>query len=102
METAWLRGVLAEDVLYGALSMARGNGKTSWVGAVGAAAVAPDGQLHVAGTVTVAVAASFGQARELYDAAAEVLEPYIEAEPDDWRLLDSQRSMIEHRPTRPQ
>lgn len=30
----------------------------------------------------------------------EVLQPYVDAEPDDWRTLDSQRLLVEHRPTR--
>ena len=99
-ELDWLRGVLQDGVLYGAMSMARGNGKTTWAGAIGAACVAPDGPLRVPGTVAVAVAASFGQARELFEAACEVLQPYVEAAPDDRRTLDSQRLPIEHRPTR--
>ena len=99
-ELDWLEGVLQDGILYGALSVARANGKTTWCGAIGAAAVAPDGPLRVPGTAVVAVAASFGQAREVYDAALEVLQPYVDADPDDWRLLDSQRLMIEHRPTK--
>ena len=96
----WLAGILQDDVLYGALSMARGNGKTTWAGAIAAATVAPDGPLRVAGTVAVAIAASFGQARELFEAAQEVLQPYVAAAPRQWRVLDSQRLLIEHRPSR--
>ena len=98
-ERAWLRGVLAEGRLYGACSIARGNGKTTWAGAIAAPACAPSGPLYVEGTAVVIIAASYSQAREAFEAALEVRDPWIKAEPDDWRQLDGQRLLIEHRPT---
>ena len=99
-ESRWLRGVLQDGILYGALSVSRGNGKTSWAGAIAAAALVPGGPLYIEGTAVVVVAASFGQAREAYEATVEVLQPWIAAAPDDWRMLDSQRLLIEHRPSK--
>jgi len=98
-ESRWLRGVLQDGVLYGALSVSRGNGKTSWAGAIATAALVPGGPLFIAGTAVVVVAASFGQAREAYEATREALQPWVRSDPDAWRFLDSQRLLIEHRPT---
>ena len=99
-EAKWLRAVLRPEVLYGACSISRGNGKTTWAGAIAAAALVPGGPLYIAGTSVVVVAASFAQAREAYEATDEVLQPWITAAPDDWRLLDGQRLLIEHRPSK--
>ena len=99
-EAKWLRAVLADDILYGALAISRGNGKTTYAGALAACALAPGAPLYVEGTAVIVVAASFGQARECYEATVEILDPWIRSAPDDWRLLDGQRLLIEYRPTR--
>ena len=99
-EARWLRAVLADGVLYGAASVSRGNGKTTFAGAVAASAIAPGGPLNIPGTAVILVAASFAQAREGFEATAEILDPWIRADPDDWRVLDGQRLLIEHRPTK--
>ena len=99
-ESRWLRAVLADGILYGSCAISRGNGKTTFAGAVAASAIAPGGPLYVEGTAVILVAASFGQAREGFEATQEILDPWIRAEPDDWRVLDGQRLLIEHRPTR--
>ena len=52
------------------------------------------------GTAVILVAASFAQAREGFEATQEILDPWIRNDPDDWRVLDGQRLLIEHRPTK--
>ena len=42
----WLSGVLSDDVVYGAVSVARANGKSTWTGRIRAACVAPDGRFR--------------------------------------------------------
>ena len=43
----WLSGVLSDDVVYGAVSVARANGKSTWTGCIRTACVARDGPLSI-------------------------------------------------------
>lgn len=97
-ERDFLAGAFAPDVDSAALTLGRGNGKSALVGAVAAAAVA--GPLAVPRAEVVCVASSFAQARIIYEHARDYLRPWTAAEPDRWRVLDSQSAArIEDRET---
>ena len=64
-ERRFLRGALAPDVTRAALSLARGNGKSTLVGALACAYL--DGPLATTRGDVVVVASSFGQARIVFD-----------------------------------
>ena len=94
----FLAGAFAPDVDTAALSIARGNGKTSLCAAVAAAAVA--GPLAVPRGACLVAASSYEQARILFAFALDYLKPWLEAEPDRWRVLDSSTaSRVEDRKT---
>jgi len=97
-ERRFLAGAFAEDVDSAGLSVARGNGKSALVGAIAAAAVV--GPLAVRRGECIAVASSFAQARIIFDHARDYLRPWTDAEPDRWRVLDSQSAArVEDRET---
>ena len=98
-ERRFLKGVFAPGVETAALSVARGNGKTALVAAIGAAAVG--GPLAQPRAETALVASSFAQARIAFDHVLAFLKPQIEANPRDWRVQDNaQRASIRHEPTK--
>ena len=98
-ERRFLRGAFAPGVETAALSIGRGNGKTSVVAAIGAATVG--GPLAQPRAETVLVASSFGQARIAFDHVLAFLKPQIDANPRDWRVQDNaQRASIRYEPTR--
>ena len=97
-ESRFLRGAFGPDVDTAALSIARGNGKTALCGAIAAAAVA--GPLAVPRGACLVVASSYEQARILFAFALDYLKPWLESEPDRWRVLDSSTaSRVEDRKT---
>ena len=87
-ERDFLAGAFADGIDSAGLSVARGNGKSALVAALGAAAVA--GPLAVRRGECIAVASSFAQARIIFDHARDYLAPWLDAEPERWRVLDSQ------------
>ena len=87
-ERQFLAGAFAPDVDAAALSIARGNGKSALVAAIAAAAIA--GPLVARRGSCLVVASSFQQARIIFDHARDYLAPWIDAEPDRWRVHDSQ------------
>ena len=97
-EQRFLRGAFAPGVETSALSIGRGNGKTSLVAAIATAAVG--GPLAQPRAETLLVASSFSQARIGFDHVLAFLGPQIEAAPRDWSVQDnSQRASIRYRPT---
>lgn len=70
-----------------ALTLGRGNGKSTLIGAICAAAV--NGPLAQARGDVVCVAAAFAQARIVFEAAAAALRPAIAADSGKWRVADS-------------
>ena len=97
-EERFLRGTFTPDVGTSALTLGRNNGKTGFVGALGAAAVT--GPLAQPRAEVALVAASFKQARLLFGHAKAYLRPEWERHPRDWRVSDtSNLARLEHRPT---
>ena len=89
-----LRGSLA--VKLSALSMARGNGKSTWIAAICCAAL--DGPIKVSRGEILCIASSFGQGKIIFDHAFWFLKPALVAEPKRWRVMDtSQMASIEDR-----
>ena len=99
----WQRRFIAEleatGVLQAALTIARGGGKTTLAAALGVAAlVGPWAQPR---SEVVIVGANFSQARIAYRHALAFMEKWIVAEPERWRILDSEHSAtIEDRETK--
>lgn len=95
-ERRFIHGAFAADG-DAALSVARGNGKSTLMGAIGACFL--DGPLRQPRADCVIVAASFAQARIVWEHAKAFLREKI----DDrrvWRTSDSDQSaVITHRPT---
>ena len=94
----FLRGAFAPGIETAALSLARGNGKTSLVAAIGAAVLA--GPLVTPRAETVIVASSFAQARIAFDHVLAFLRPHMATSPHAWQVQDNaQRASIRYRPT---
>lgn len=94
----FLRGALAPGRHRAALSVARGNGKTTLAAAIAVAALV--GPLARPRGETILVASSFQQARIAFDHARAFLQAAIDGRRADWRLQDSgNTAAIEFRPT---
>ena len=87
------------DNVEASLTIARGNGKTTLTGALGACALR--GPLAAPRAQVIIVAASLGQARIAFEHAAWFLKPMIEAEGRAcWRVINNTHDCrIEYRPT---
>ena len=83
----------------GALSVARGNGKSALCAGIATAVVDPVGPLHGRRREAVVSAASFEQGRVIYeDVLAFLRERYDIEDRSEWRKQDSaNRALIEHR-----
>ena len=93
----FLRGALAPDVGEAALSVARGNGKTTLLAGVACAAL--DGPLMVPRGETIVVAASYQQGRVAFDHALAFMGDKL-ADRKVWRIWDTaQQAAIENRET---
>ena len=75
----FLAAALAPGKFDAALSMARGNGKSTFLAAVIAAAIAPNGPLRQPRGEVLLVASSFQQARVVFEHLRFFLEPFIAA-----------------------
>ena len=83
-----------------ALTVARGNGKTTLLAAIGSESVRPDGALFLERGVTQLVASSLAQARINFSHILWFMEPVINKRRADYRIVDnSHQSQIEYRPT---
>ena len=97
-ELDFLAGAFADGIDTAALTIARGNGKTALCAALAAAAVA--GPLAVPRGACLVTASSYEQAKILFRFALDYLRPWLEAEPDRYRILDSSTaSRVEDRKT---
>ena len=95
-ERRFLRGAFAVDD-DAALSVARGNGKTTLLAGVACAFV--DGPLRQPRADVVIAASSFGQARISFDHCRAFLGEKLD-DKRAWRVLDStQSAVVEHRPS---
>ena len=95
-EKKFIRGAFSTDG-DSSLSIARGNGKSTILGAIGAAFV--DGPLRQPRAETIIVASSFMQARIVWEHTKAFLGDKI-YDKSEWRVSDSDQSAtITHRPT---
>ena len=96
-EWRFLRGALRRGRRSAALSIARGNGKSTVVAAIATAAL--DGPLAVRRGEVVIVASSFGQARISFEHVLGFMGDRLR-DRSTWRVLDnSNTALIEHRRT---
>ena len=96
-EDRFLRGAFDRDVLVAALSLGRGNGKTSLAAAIASAAL--NGPLMKPASEVVLVAASFGQALIAFRHVLRFMSPAL-ADKRAWRVQDSANAAsIERRDT---
>ena len=91
-------GAFAEGVTTSALSVSRGNGKSTLCAAIAAATLA--GPLSTSRGETVIVASSFQQARVGWEHVRAFIEPLVQDEPHSWAVQDSANmARIVYRPT---
>ncbi|MYF31264.1 MAG: hypothetical protein F4169_20895 [Gammaproteobacteria bacterium] len=99
----WQRRFLAgafgsSDIGDAALSMARGNAKTTFLAGVACATL--DGPLLQPNAETTCVASSFEQARILFDHVRRFMQPVIDEDRGRWRIWDTaQLARIQDRDT---
>ena len=94
----FIRGAFRDGVQSAALSIARGNGKTTL--AAGLAIGALLGPMRVRRGEALIVASSLSQARIAFEHCIEFIGPLIRDEPKRWRIQDSaQLARIEDRKT---
>ena len=87
-----------------ALSIARGNGKTTLVAALACAVLDPRGPLHGPGYEVLVAASSFSQGKVVFEDAVTLLRQQIDAggigKAGSWRIQDSANfALLEHRPS---
>lgn len=93
----FIAGAFAPGAAESALSIARGNGKTTLVAGIACAAL--DGPLAVPRAETVIVGSSYGQGRIAYDHIRAFMADRL-ADRSVWRVQDTMQSAsIEHRET---
>ena len=91
------RKAFAPTVSNAALSVARGNGKTTLLSGIGCAAL--DGPLAVPRGEVVIVASSYAQGRIAFEHCLAFLQPAIDEAPWDWSIQDSANvSKITYKP----
>ncbi|MDE0528852.1 MAG: terminase large subunit [Truepera sp.] len=97
-EKRFIRGAFAPGATTAALSLGRGNGKTTLTAAIGAAAVV--GPLAQPRAECIAVASSFAQARIIFEHCRAFLRPWIAEDKRRYRVVDSTAAaFIEDRET---
>ena len=97
-EQRFIRGAFAPRATTAALSLGRGNGKTTLTAAIGAAAVV--GPLAQSRAEALAVASSFAQARIVFEHCRAFLRPWIAEDKLRYRVVDSTAAaFIEDRET---
>ena len=99
-QRAFIRGTFKKKVESAALTMARGNGKSSFIAALACAALS--GPLAVKRGETIIVASSFEQGRIVFDHVLAMLRTTGENLEDRkrWKVLDStNRASIENKTT---
>ena len=89
-QSRFVAGAFRPDVLDAALSVGRGNGKTTLCAGLLAATVDQDGPLNEPNAESLLVASSFGQATIAFRHVLRLLAPTIERYPKLLRIRDSQ------------
>ena len=99
----FLAGAFAPGVAESAISVSRGNGKSHLLSGCACAYIDPDGPLHSRLANVTVVAASFEQARIIFEASlAFLMDKYGDrmADKREWRVWNTaQQSMIQHVPS---
>ena len=99
-QSRFVAGAFAPDVLDAALSLGRGNGKTTLAAGIMAATVDKDGPLNSKNAESLLVASSFGQATIAFRHVLRMLEPTLERHPRLLRVRDSQNmATVQNRDT---
>ena len=94
----FLDKAFAPDIQTAALSIARGNGKTTFLAKIASASV--NGPLAQPRAEVIICASSFAQAKILFNEAVASLRPCIDECPKDWRLNDTpQKAELKYLPT---
>lgn len=94
----FVKGAFAPGVQVACLSVARGNGKTSLVSGLAAAAVY--GPLQQPRGDTIVASVTFDQARTCYEGTLAFLEPWMD-DLRDWRIANSTNAArVEHKASR--
>ena len=95
-QKTFIKRALSSQVDTAALSLPRGNGKSSLAGHLAARLLTPEDDLFRAGTESIAIAATLEQARIVYRVCRDILGDNL-----DYRLSDSlTRIQITHKPTK--
>ena len=89
-QSRFVAGAFKDGVLDAALSLGRGNGKTTLCAGLLAATVDLDGPLNSKNAESLLVASSFGQATIAFRHVLRMLEPTLERYPNLLRVRDSQ------------
>ncbi len=89
-QSRFVTGAFRADVLDAALSLGRGNGKTTLCAGLLAATVDHGGPLNEANAESLLVASSFGQASIAFRHVLRMLAPTLEKHRKDFRIRDSQ------------
>ena len=99
-QSRFVAGAFKDGVLDAALSLGRGNGKTTLCAGLLAATVDLDGPLNSKNAESLLVASSFGQATIAFRHVLRMLEPTLERYPNLLRIRDSQNmATIQNRDT---
>ena len=99
-QSRFVAGAFRDGVLDAALSLGRGNGKTTLCAGLLAATVDLDGPLNSKNAESLLVASSFGQATIAFRHVLRMLEPTLERYPRLLRVRDSQNmATIQNRET---
>ena len=77
------------SISQAAISTARANGKSNFIAGIATAAYLPGGPLVQPRGEVICVGSSFTQSRIIFDACLAFSKPFIDAEPDRWRIQDS-------------
>ena len=93
-QSRFVAGAFRDDVLDAALSLGRGNGKTTLCAGLLAATVDLDGPLNATNAESLLVASSFGQATIAFRHVLRMLAPTIEKYPHLLRIRDSQNMAV--------
>ena len=89
-QSRFVSGAFRPGVLDAALSLGRGNGKTTLCAGLLAATVDHEGPLNERNAESLLVASSFGQATIAFRHVLRMLDPTLKRYPKDFRVRDSQ------------
>ena len=96
----FLRGAFSSEG-SAALTLGRGNGKSTFASAIARCCMTPDAPLHEPMADNMIVASTFAQGGVLFRHLLHFLAPELEAHKRDWRVVDSANQMlIEYKPTK--